>query len=528
LLPPSQRPKDGDKSATNAGEVRIVMCHCRVDWDAYRYNTRTGETWWPDTSKDPQWVWKKMADDHPPAESEFDLQAVYYLQGDNKIEQILRLDRNTGQTWWLDAGAWKSMAEPSSFAQTSPPQHGFRLLLISDGAGWQAFRFDAESGATWTTDFDKGNNNAPFWRTVADDDSLSAGSYDLQGVPYTDDGDVCRAVRIDRKSGRAWVALGYAWSAIAEPPEFAASAAPESGYRSIMNASTKYWYVYRLNPETGEMWLPTKGDNGTIWTKIPEQRALPRGSYDAQIVSWIEQTTGYHYVLRMERGSGRMWLSWDDRNWLEVVERNDFGGGAAPRGGYRLLSSCSEKGWYALRVDLETGATWAPNLYDDRWIADRWEDDPPLERGSYDFGMVSFIDGNDGTENVYRIDRDTGDVWVYNEKWKEIIAQKTLQTFNRRPANGYQLILCPSPTACTPFRFDATNGITWTPNPSQPMLWKPIEEREQLPANGYALSVISYQGDKDATFVTVLRTDPSTGKSWYAANNKWTAIDEPQ
>jgi hypothetical protein len=516
---PSARPQPGG--------FRLVMTTCGSDWDAFRFNQQTGETWWPNTDKDPDWAWLKVADSLPPPAGDYVLQGYYFVEGDAKTEKLIRMDRKTGRAWIMVDLRWLLIGESPDFATAHVPRAGFQLVMSGSPVGWKAIRFDPETGAAWTPGL---SGDEGIWQKFAEPEPLAAGEYELQVVSYVSDGKgTARMVRFERRTGRSWMANDDGWFSLDEPDDFAASPAPADGFRLVLDASAKYWYIYRLNPETGDTWLPASDATRTSWRIVPDDEQLPRGNYDLQVVSFLTDDGGEHRVLRMERKFGRMWITWDDRQWHAVGERSDITTTVAPRAGFRMVSSDSDQGWYAIRVHPETGECWAPNEYDEGWYADRWIDNPRL-KGDFDVQMAAFIDGNDATENVYRMERQSGQSWVFiTDKWVPLSIPAAPMKPGMQPpgSSGYQLMLSPSPTACRPYRFDSASGYTWSPDEKDPMVWDAFIDDQPLPRGAYALGAKYYRPDGEKNYFAILRIDTVSGQTWHVEDQKWHVIAEP-
>ena len=506
-----------------SGAFRIIMTRCANDWSAYRFNAQTGETWWPDTEKDPVWVWKKMTDDDTLPVSDYDVQGVFLLHNDKKFEEVVRIDRRSGRSWQLRSGKWHEFDEGPEFAQSTPPQSGFQLQIVASATHWCVFRFNPENGETWTI---PPKVLRRVWQKVPDPQPLPAGDYALQGI-FDKDGDSGEAsvFRIDRRNGRTWIAFDN-WTVFGETSGFTGVPGPVDGYRLTMHATPAFWNIYRFNPETGSTWLPYTEDGKTAWQWIADRSGLFRGDYEVRVVHWVEDERLKYGVVRIERKTGRLWFCWDDSTWDEVAEESDFANREVPRDGYRLVTANSKLDWYALRYNPENGETWAADKQDDQWVAARWVDRLGLPNTGHEVGMVAFVDQGQGTENVYRLDIRTGSAQVYNQKWQPIESEKVPLLMPPKP--GYQLYLCAQPSGCQPFRFDSKTGAAWTPTPDQVMTWGRIVDPVKLSDDNYQLNAVSWLGSDKATYTAVLRTSLTTGRSWYVRGLRWFPIHEPQ
>jgi hypothetical protein len=491
-------------------------------WDGFRFNAKTGETWWPNTNN-PDWVWQKAIDSKQFPAGDFDLQEVVYSVNNQLQEQVIRIDRKTGRSWILDSGTWDDIAEPADFANEPMPQSGFRLLMSASASDWSTFRFNPETGEAWAA---TSNGGKLLWKRIVDFELLALSDFDFQTVSFVPD-DVgntnnTRTIRIDRRTGRSWVALNGKWTAIFEPAGYADSSS--TSFRLVMAASANSWYAYRINTKTGETWLPHTDTSGTVWQAIAETNQLPFGDYDLQVAPTISDKGPLHHVLRMERRSGRTWLESNDRAWNMVLERPDIAATHPPQAGFRLVASSSADGWYAIRFNPETGETWVPNKYGQQWINDRWVDKSPLAKGNYDVQMASFDDKNGGTENVFRLNRGTGQSWVFvSSNWTLVCDLSG----SPAPPGGYQLLLSLS-SICDAACVNPQTGETWKPIPTNPMVWGKLVDEQQLPAGVYTVKKASYVGPDNMPYITILRINAKTGQAWYATDTNWLPIAEPK
>jgi hypothetical protein len=498
---------------------RLVMTSCAVDWNAFRLNRITGAVWIPNTEKDPAWYWQKLIDNKPLPIGDYELKASYYLGGEQRFQQVFRMDRTSGQTWHLDSGVWQPVGEPADFAQGPAPKIGYRLVIVSSPSSSETFRFNPETGATWSAGSD---SSQAAWRRIAESEQLPVGDYDFQVVSVTSQGARGRnAARMERKTGRTWVASSDRWVLLAETADFANGPFPAAGFRLVTNASPKYWYVYRLNPETGETWCPQNVGMRSVLTRVDETDQIPRGDYDLQVVCWLADDGGYHYAVRIERTIGRMWLDPYDKQWNAVLERPDIATSTAPRSGFRRVTTDCDKSWYAVRFNSETGETWTPNQYGDEWILDRCREQAPIGGGNYDVRMASFSDNNGGSENIYRIERTSGTCWYFVENWLPL----TLTAADGSPRKaGYQIFLYPAATVSDSFRFNEDDGSTWVPRSGTPTIWDKLVDPDPLPSAHYEFHAATYQGTNNAPYFTAIRINPSTGQSWYAGQQQWRAF----
>jgi hypothetical protein len=105
--------KAQDPSPTPAkkSSFRLIMTNSASTWDAFRLNPQTGETWTPNVTG-ANWVWQKIFDTEKLPISDYDLQAAS-VGGTDGGEEIIRIDRKTGQSWRINNGAWAAIPEPN-------------------------------------------------------------------------------------------------------------------------------------------------------------------------------------------------------------------------------------------------------------------------------------------------------------------------------------------------------------------------------------------------------------------------------
>ncbi len=105
-------------------------------------------------------------------------------------------------------------------ADDSAPPAGYRLVMTvsADGVFSQAYRLKTDTGEVCFPTHVKGDLNTWTWNKLAESDAPPAGDYDLQ-VRTTGPGTtpVDNVIRIERRSGRAWILVSSTWRAIAEP-----------------------------------------------------------------------------------------------------------------------------------------------------------------------------------------------------------------------------------------------------------------------------------------------------------------------
>ena len=280
----------GRPATTPAPAFRLVMTHCATDWDALRFNSQTGETWAPNTDRDPDWVWEKVPDPTPVPPSDYDLQVAYVLIEGKKLERLVRMNRQTGQAWTSTSALWRAVDEPLGFARAAVPTTGFQLVMTSSAASDMFCRFDPQSGATWRIVSAHGND---VWSKVADAGQLPASDYNLQLVSLVQDNvETVRGMRLDRKTGRGWFTSGQKWIAIDEPSTSGNMPAPAAGFRQLVKASSKFWYGYRFNPETGQTWVPSSSDGRCLGRTRRERPGSARRPTTCRSFAGSTATTG--------------------------------------------------------------------------------------------------------------------------------------------------------------------------------------------------------------------------------------------
>jgi hypothetical protein len=78
------------------------------NWFAYRINKVTGETW---KIPDAGWSWSKFAEPGQIPNGDYDLQIMVTGSGNSAIAQLIRMERKTGLSWYINNGTWTPMTE---------------------------------------------------------------------------------------------------------------------------------------------------------------------------------------------------------------------------------------------------------------------------------------------------------------------------------------------------------------------------------------------------------------------------------
>ncbi len=146
------RPRRGTRAAVNGAakeKFRLLSIATHKAAGNFRVNTTTGETW---TANDDNaaWNWQKLTESESLPGGECDVQARAYVENKKATSVLLRLQRKTGQVWYSEGLDWAALTEPGG-AAPAPPAAGFRLLLAGSSTDWCGYRFNPESGETWTT-----------------------------------------------------------------------------------------------------------------------------------------------------------------------------------------------------------------------------------------------------------------------------------------------------------------------------------------------------------------------------------------
>ena len=108
-----------------------------------------------------------------------------------------------------------ALAADNSSSQPAPDK--FELRAVAGGLiGWEAVRFNRRTGAAWTIDLDP--KAAPaVWKfkltKIADEKVLPLGDYDVQ-IIASPNGRPAGILRIERSSGKCWVADKHKWQAV--------------------------------------------------------------------------------------------------------------------------------------------------------------------------------------------------------------------------------------------------------------------------------------------------------------------------
>ena len=102
--------KKRDLSNSSSADFSLVTNALRSSMIAYRYNVRTGETWKKNTAIN----WAKVAETAPIAKGKYEIQiSGPFGPSDKDTFVTMRIDRETGHTWYEQNGKWKPHVEPS-------------------------------------------------------------------------------------------------------------------------------------------------------------------------------------------------------------------------------------------------------------------------------------------------------------------------------------------------------------------------------------------------------------------------------
>ena len=80
---------------------------------------------------------------------------------------------------------------------------------------------------------------------------------------------------------------------------------------------------------------------------------------------------------------------------------------------YRLVTVMTVSGdqWDFYRINTDTGDVWTPDTTTSAWVWLKMVDSDKLPSGDYDLQVINTGSGNSATENVFRIERKTGQTW---------------------------------------------------------------------------------------------------------------------
>lgn len=91
-----------DNTGTAGGEYAITTTYTRNgDWILLRYNRVTGSTWLADAGD-----WRLLQEQQTPARGDYQVQ-VHRADQDRKGYVAVRIDRTTGDSWWLNDNRWQ-------------------------------------------------------------------------------------------------------------------------------------------------------------------------------------------------------------------------------------------------------------------------------------------------------------------------------------------------------------------------------------------------------------------------------------
>ncbi len=201
----------------DGGNFRLLSVATDNASMAYRFKSATGETW-AYNNHGPTWYWQKLTEAGSVPSGDYDMQAHAYVDNKKAAAVLFRLERKTGQASLSKGLDWAHLAEPVGGMASAPPTSGFRLVTSASMAGWSAFRFNPETGETWTPITPGGKSQL---QRIADPQPIGVGDYDLQATSFISSGKPANvATRINRKTGQCWATADplTAWQAIAEPP----------------------------------------------------------------------------------------------------------------------------------------------------------------------------------------------------------------------------------------------------------------------------------------------------------------------
>lgn len=92
-----------------------------------------------------------------------------------------------------------------AMAGQAAPAPQFRIMTVTTGSSWVAFRYNVSTGQTSQM------VNLKF-QNLTEPGTIPSGNYDLQAAPLGPNGYAGYAlVRVDRVSGRTWFLQGAAW-----------------------------------------------------------------------------------------------------------------------------------------------------------------------------------------------------------------------------------------------------------------------------------------------------------------------------
>jgi hypothetical protein len=199
------QPGDPPPAPVKKHELRIVRVG--ETYQGFRLRSDTGESWQIEAG-----AWRKVVEADPVPVGGYDI--LLAVAGENLLP--MRIDHTTGHTWFLQARQWVKYDEPDAAdgaakkpkgaAEAKGKNYDFRQARVGDVL--HLLRFETRTGAAWVL------RGTGAYVPLTETGPVPAGDYDVTTVATEKN---WMAFRLDRLSGAAWLLRNNAWIKVKEP-----------------------------------------------------------------------------------------------------------------------------------------------------------------------------------------------------------------------------------------------------------------------------------------------------------------------
>jgi hypothetical protein len=423
------------------------------------------------------------------------------------------------------------------------PRASWELLVpAADFGGTQIpVRFDP---ATGRTDFGVFDGSAGTLHPVGEATPPPAGDYSLHAVEFQ--GDQAAMVRLDRRTGKAWLATGAGhagrpdlagvlshenrdpnsepgmatWQELTEPTAAADPPAASSGgapvYFLRMRGRPSEGFMLRGRSDDGRAWILS----GNAWHAIAEANPPGEGPFDMAL---FLPAKGQPIAVRWCTRTGQFWAA-PKETWNAIPEGEDGKGAppgaASPGGSFTWVGIRSRGNLSDARYDVRSGRFW---LYTDHWTPFT-EEGPPPSPSEY---VVRVLPGTADRDPIpVRLDVRTGAAWIAAQgpQWSVLEPARASEAApSDATSPRFDLLVASGGKSARIVWFDRWTGETHMIGDDGK--YAPVQDSGVLAPGAYDIAAeVSGEG-----VAFVVRLDRRRGGWWREVAGKWERIrDVPE